>query len=280
VFTHDATKNLSPCGQLTRRVALAAVAMLIACTPNDEPVTPAKGQAAAHKDASDQPEGEHEMKGKHGEHGKHGHVSPHADHKAHDHHKHHRFENAEEWALQFDSPERAAWQKPDELVKSLKLPANAVIADIGAGTGYFAERFARAAPEGHVYAQDVEADMVRYLGERATKAGLTNLSAVQGTADDAGLTVAVDLAFVCDVYHHIANPSEFFKKLRAKLRPGARVVIVDFSPDAPDDAPGPPPAMRVAPKQVIEQFAAAGYKVTRQDSELLPYQYVLEFTPS
>src|SRR5882757_3581413 len=78
--------------------------------------------------------------------------SHHADHA------HHRFENAEAWSKQFEAPERNAWQKPDAVVASLALPPRVVVAAIGAGTGYFAMRFARAVPDGRVIAIDVEPD--------------------------------------------------------------------------------------------------------------------------
>src|SRR5688572_32918293 len=90
----------------------------------------------------------------------------------------HRFSDAEKWAHVFDDPERDAWQKPHHVIQALGLRPEAVIADIGAGTGYFAVRFANMVPKGKVYAVDVEPDMVRYLAERAQKEKRPNLVAV------------------------------------------------------------------------------------------------------
>ena len=95
-------------------------------------------------------------------------------------HANHRFGGAEHWAKVFDDPERDKWQKPHEVISALKLAPDAAVADIGAGTGYFAVRFAHMLQKGRVYGVDVEPDMVKYLGERAKKENLANLTAVAG----------------------------------------------------------------------------------------------------
>jgi predicted methyltransferase len=118
--------------------------------------------------------------------------------------------------------------------------------------------------------------MVRYLGERATKEGLTNVVPVQGRPDDPMLPEAVDVAFMCNVYHHIEDRPGFFRKLAARLRPGGRLVVVDFEKDASSDAPGPPPAMRIARDTLIAELAASGFEVVRADGEILPHQYIVE----
>ena len=80
---------------------------------------------------------------------------------------HRRFDRADEWAKVFDDPARDAWQQPDRVLAGLQLGPTMTVADIGAGTGYFAVRLARAVPDGQVIATDIEADMIRYLTERA-----------------------------------------------------------------------------------------------------------------
>ena len=90
----------------------------------------------------------------------------------------HRFENAEFWAKDFDNPARDAWQEPDRVLAALELQPKMVVADIGAGTGYFAVRLARAVPDGQVIATDIEPDLIRYMTERAAREGLANLRAV------------------------------------------------------------------------------------------------------
>ena len=200
--------------------------------------------------------------------------------EGHRHHgaMNHRFEDAEAWAKHFESEERLAWQKPDEVVASLNLPPGAKVADIGAGTGYFSVRLAKAVPQGVVYAQDVEPDMVRYLEKRAGEEGLTNLRPVQGTGDDPALPEPVDVVFLTNVYHHIADRPAYFAKVREGLAPRGRLVIVDFEKDAPADAPGPGPEHRIAQEKVVDELSQAGFALAQADRELLPYQYVLTFT--
>jgi SAM-dependent methyltransferase len=186
---------------------------------------------------------------------------------------HHGFSDVEKWARIFDDPGREAWQKPDEVVRTLRLPADATVADIGAGTGYFAVRLARAVPKGRVFAVDAEPDMVRYLGERAKREGLANLVPVQAAPDDARLPAAADVVLLVNTYHHIPGRVEYFRRLRASLKPGGRVAIIDYRPDAPT---GPPPAMRVASTVVAGDLARAGYVLVGNHA-MLPHQYFLVF---
>lgn len=193
-------------------------------------------------------------------------------HKTHDAGR--RFADAEHWAARFEKPERDEWQKPEHVLAVLALPTDAKVADIGAATGYFPVRFARAVPQGMVYGVDVEPDMVRYLNERAAREGLTNLKSIVCTADDPRLPEAVDLVFICNTYHHIAERVDYFSRLRKLIRPGGRLVVVDFKKE---ELPvGPPPAHKLAAETVIEELASAGYALVGRD-EALPYQYFLTF---
>jgi SAM-dependent methyltransferase len=184
-------------------------------------------------------------------------------------HMHHRFEDARRWARIFDAPGRDRWQKPEQVIAALGLPKDAVVADLGAGTGYFAMRLARALPAGRVYAVDIEPAMVRFLGERAGKEGLGNVQPVLCTADDSRLPAAVDLVLVVDTYHHIDHRVEYFRRLRERLRPGGRVAIIDFRKGAPK---GPPDAARIPEAQVVAELTRAGYRVLKSPT-FLPYQH-------
>jgi len=186
----------------------------------------------------------------------------------------HSFGDAEKWAHVFDDPERDAWQKPHQVIQALGLRPDAVIADIGAGTGYFAVRFANMVPAGKVYAVDVEADMVRYLAERAKKEKRPNLVAVKGAAGDPRLPEKADLIVLVDVYHHIEQRERYFRALAASLKPGGRVAVIDFRMDSPS---GPPKSARVAPERVKAELAAAGYALSEEHG-FLPRQYFLVFT--
>lgn len=187
----------------------------------------------------------------------------------------HGFGDAEKWSHIFDDPKRDAWQKPHEVISALALKSDALVADIGAGTGYFSVRLANMHPRATVYAVDVEADMVRYLGERASREGIKNLKPVAGLAEDPRLPEKVDLALFVDVYHHIERREAYFRRLAGSLKPGARVAVIDFRLDSPE---GPPKAARVAPERVKKELAAAGYALEAEHG-FLPHQYFLVFSP-
>jgi predicted methyltransferase len=188
----------------------------------------------------------------------------------------HSFGDAEKWARVFDDPKRDAWQKPHEVIQALKLRPDAVIADIGSGTGYFATRFARMVPQGRVYGVDTEPDMVKYLAERAQREGLKNLAAVAGKPDDPRLPEKADLIVFVDVYHHVEDRDHYFRQLQNALKPGGRLAIIDFRMDS---RVGPPKAARIAPEQVKSELKRAGYALV-QEHGFLPNQYFLVFQPA
>lgn len=192
------------------------------------------------------------------------------------HTHHHGFSDARKWSKIFDDPQRDAWQKPHDVIAALKLKPDAVIADIGAGTGYFAVRFARIVPKGKVYAADTEPDMVKHLAARAKDESLGNLIALKVTPENPQLPERADLIVFVDVYHHIDSREAYFRKLKDLLRPGGRLAIMDFTLDAPQ---GPPRRTRVAPERVKEELSRAGYTLAEEHG-FLPYQYFLVFQPS
>jgi predicted methyltransferase len=187
----------------------------------------------------------------------------------------HSFGDAEKWAHVFDDPERDAWQKPHEVIRALALEPGAAVADLGAGTGYFAARLANMLPKGTVYAIDIEPAMIKYLAERAQREKLANLKPVAGTAGDPHLPAKVDLILLVDVYHHIEGRERYFRKLAASLKPGGRIAVIDFRLDSPA---GPPKAARVAPERVKAELGKAGY-VLAAEHQFLPRQYFLLFSP-
>jgi len=192
------------------------------------------------------------------------------------HGQQHGFGDAEHWAQVFDDPARDAWQKPHEVIQALALAPDAVVADIGAGTGYFAVRLAGMVPAGRVYAVDVEPDMVAYLAERAKREKRSNLVAVTAAADNPRLTEKADVILLVNVYHHIDQRDRYFSRLRASLKPGGRLAVIDFRVDAPA---GPPKAARIPPERVVAELKAAGYGLT-QEHDFLPRQYFLVFRPA
>lgn len=183
----------------------------------------------------------------------------------------HRFEDAERWAKEFDAPSRDEWQQPERVIAALELTPGMVAADVGAGTGYFAVRLARALPEGKVIATDLEQDMVRYMTARAEREGLRNLQAIATPADDPQLAAGtIDRVLVVDVWHHLGDRAAYAKKLAAALRPGGRIAVVDFKLTAKH---GPPPKHRLAPEAIAADLREAG--LATEVALDLPEQYMV-----
>lgn len=191
-------------------------------------------------------------------------------------HHHHAFKDAEAWSKVFDDRARDEWQLPDEVLRALELEPTMTVADVGAGTGYFAVRLARAVPQGEVIATDVEPDMVRYLTERAQREGLTNVRVIQGTQDASGLApTSVDRILLVHVWHHLTDRAAFARDLAAALRPGGRVFVVDFQRTA---RRGPPVEMRLEPEEIIADFERGGLSAMLSPV-VLPDQYIVEARP-
>lgn len=188
-----------------------------------------------------------------------------------------RFDDIKIWVGRFEDPERDKWQKPDEVVKNLNLKHGDVVADIGAGTGYFTRRFAKAVgPDGKALGLDIEPSMVKYMQEDAQKLNLKNYEARVVKPDDSELEPgSVDVVFLCNTYHHIENRVDYFKSLSKSLKSDGRVVIVDFY-DKPLPVGPQGPGHKLSKEVVLKEFYQAGYKLKRSH-DFLPYQYFLEF---
>ncbi|MBZ5729098.1 MAG: class I SAM-dependent methyltransferase [Acidobacteriia bacterium] len=183
-------------------------------------------------------------------------------------HQHHPPSSAE-YAKVLEDPSRDEWQKPHDVVMALGLKPADAIADIGAGTGYFARRFANHA--GKVYAVDIDDKLLDIVRKDAP----ANLTAVLAAPDDPRLPErSVDVIFFCDVLHHIASRAAYYPRLINALKPGGRIVVVDFyKKDLPV---GPPPEMKLSEDEVIAELRAAGFTLAKR-LDILPYQYYLFF---
>ncbi|MEJ5368515.1 MAG: methyltransferase [Bryobacteraceae bacterium] len=179
---------------------------------------------------------------------------------------HHPPGGMERW---LEDSRRAEWQKPEEVLSALALHPEEVVADIGAGTGYFTRLFAK--HSARVYAVDVDSRLL----ERIASLSLPNVVTVHAAPDAPRLPAAsIDTIFFCNVLHHIPNRPAYYEKLRAALKPGGRVVILDFH-KRPLPV-GPPPARKLAEEEVIQEFEKSGFRLDKKHG-FLPYQYFLEF---
>jgi len=193
-----------------------------------------------------------------------------------DYKKHRLPHSAEEYAKMLEDPTRESWQKPHQVVEALELRPGSTVADIGAGTGYFALRFAHwVGAEGKVLAVDIDPKLL----ERARLAGeaqkLANLVTVLAAPDDPHLGArTVDVIFLCDVIHHIENRPAYYPWLARALKPAGRLAIVDFH-KRPLPV-GPPPAMKIAREDMIGELESAGFRLAGEHT-FLPHQYYLVF---
>ena len=179
--------------------------------------------------------------------------------------------NTQDRIAAYESPARAEWQKPDEVVAALKIREGSQIADLGSGSGYFTFRLADATgPSGKVYAVDVNSEMNEYVNGRAEKGGYQNVSTVLAATDDPRLPqTGIDLIFSCDSYHHLENRTAYFKNVKQYLKPGARVAIIDFKKEA---------FHHYTESHIIKQeMEAAGYKL-EEEIDTLPRQHFLMFS--
>jgi ubiquinone/menaquinone biosynthesis C-methylase UbiE len=190
----------------------------------------------------------------------------------------HEMDTAENWIAIFEHPKRDEWQEPDKVIEKMNLKAGDVVADIGAGSGYFTRRFAIAVgPTGKAYGVDIEPQLVKYMEDDAKKINLKNYIPRLATMADSGLdSGSVDVAFICLTYHHIEDRINYMNKLKKILKKGGRVVIVAFYKKRMDF--GPPPDNKISEEVTIGEMKEAGYHLARR-LDFLKYQYFLEFEP-
>jgi len=179
-----------------------------------------------------------------------------------------------EW---LDRTERDQEEEPDRAVDILKLQKGATVADIGAGSGYVTERLSKkVGPMGRVYATDIQQGMIDLINKRIAKRKLTNVTPVLSTQDDPRLPVeSIDLAIMVDVYHELSQPQLMLRHIKASLKPGGRLVLVEYRKEDPNIPIRPEHKMSVAEAKL--EVEAEGFKLT-QTNEDLPRQHVLIFT--
>ncbi len=191
-------------------------------------------------------------------------------------HFHKRFDDAEKFAEKFDAPARDEWQKPDDVIKALEIPKDGTVLDIGAGTGYFSVRIAKAFPQATVVAVDVEPSMLQYLQKRAAGEHLHNIITSEA-ADPKQIETKVpaDVIVIVNVYHHLPDRVRYFTDLSKKLKGDGTLAIIDFTLESPE---GPPKEHRIGPEKVIAELKQANLQMHKK-FDFLPNQYFLVFKP-
>ena len=176
-----------------------------------------------------------------------------------------------------ERPEREAEEKPDLLIEALKLKSGDVVADIGAGTGYYSWRMAKDVGEkGVVYAVDIQQEMLDLLAKRMAERQITNVKGVLGTITDPKLPAhSVDLVLMVDVYHEFSEPQTMLRRMHEELKSGGRLVLLEYRKEDPAIPIRIDHKMTVAEAKM--EVETEGYKLSKVD-EILPRQHILIFT--
>jgi SAM-dependent methyltransferase len=185
------------------------------------------------------------------------------------------FADVEKYIAFLERPDRAAWQKPEEVVAALGLHGGETVVDVGAGSGYFTFRLAGALPEGRVIATDTEPEMIRHIHHKVMTEGIRNVVASLVQATDPEIPREADLVFVCDVLHHVPDRAAWLTKLASQMNASARLVLIEFKEGALPE--GPPETVKISRAEMIELATRAGLKLESERADLLPYQTFLVF---
>jgi ubiquinone/menaquinone biosynthesis C-methylase UbiE len=177
-------------------------------------------------------------------------------------------------AAWLERPERESEEAPTKAIDALELTEGMVVADIGAGSGYYTARMAKkVGPRGRVYATDIQPGMIALLDRRIKDEGLTNVTTILGGMEDPGLPPrAIDLAIMVDVYHELQQPQLFLQRLKDAFKPGGRLVLLEFRKEDPKI-----PILEVHKMSVAEvkaEMEAEGYALEKV-IDVLPWQHII-----
>ena len=176
-----------------------------------------------------------------------------------------------------ERPERDEEERPAEVIAAMGLKPGDMVGDIGAGTGYFSRRFAKAvAPEGKVYAVEIQPEMLEKMADLCAKDGVTNIVPILGTETDPLLPdAALDWLFLADVYHEFQQPEPMLAKMLASLKPGGRVALIEYRLLG-DTSRHIREEHRMSVKQVLAEWQPAGFQLVDL-LEFLPSQHLFIF---
>jgi SAM-dependent methyltransferase len=174
-----------------------------------------------------------------------------------------------------EAPDRDVWQKPDQIMDTLRIAEGSTVADLGAGSGWFTMHLARrVGPNGIVYAEDIQQPMVDFIAVRARRENLTWVRPILGTATDPQLPPGIDAILIVDTYHEVEDPVTFLRNAAKSLKPQGLIGVVDFLPGG--GGPGPAPDERPDPQAVIQAAERAGLKLVKRE-DFPPFVFLLVF---
>ncbi len=174
-----------------------------------------------------------------------------------------------------ESPDRDQWNKPEQIMDALGIADGSSVAELGAGGGWFTVHLARrVGPNGVIYAEDIQPQMVEATARRVQREGLLNVRTVLGTAADPRLPAGIDVVLIMDVYQEIEDPVTLLRNVERSLKPQGRIGIANFNKGG--GGPGPAPDERVDPEVVIKAATAAGLQLTAREA-VPPFLYLLVF---
>ncbi len=187
--------------------------------------------------------------------------------------------NIQDWLARFERESRETFDKRKEIVGACALRPGMILADVGAGTGLFTRLFAAEVGEkGTVYAVDIAQKFLDYIAESSKKAGLKNVKTVLGTDTSAQLPHGkIDLVFVCDTYHHFEYPERMLDSIFQALKPGGRLIVVDFIREEGKSRPWILGHVRAGQSIVEKEITTAGFKKIGEVNDLLRENYLIIF---
>jgi ubiquinone/menaquinone biosynthesis C-methylase UbiE len=180
---------------------------------------------------------------------------------------------------ELEGPDRDIWQRPEQVMDALNIAEGDIVADLGAASGWFTIRLARrVGPNGRVYAEDIQREMVEVIKRRLPRENVKNVETSLGTADDPKLPIGqLDAVLMVYAYHEMERPVLLLRNAARALKPDGRLGIVEFTKDG--GGPGPPMDERVDPERVIREANEAGLRLISRPN-ILRYQYMLVFAKS
>ncbi len=177
-----------------------------------------------------------------------------------------------------ERPERVREEMPDRVVKALRIPRGGTVIDLGAGVGYFTWRLAkRVGPEGKVFATDIQQEMLHMLARNMRKRGIKNVETILSTQADPRLPEGkADLVLLVDVYHELSHPARTMGHVRRSLKPGGRLVVVEYRKEEPWVPIHPLHKMTL--EQVRREIEPMGFEFV-EVMDFVPSQHIVVFTP-